>query len=309
MRSDTSARLPGKGMHLPDLPTEQHRTDLLDLDLRPVSEQVRLMVDDHEQAVVAVRAAAPALEAAIAAVVDRLATGPGRLVYVGSGTAGRLGHLDALECDPTFGSDRVIALLAGGDDAVTTAIEGAEDDTAAAPRDLRRLHVGEHDVVVGVTASGRTPYTLAAMDAARELGALTVGVSSNAGAALSSRVDHPIEVPTGAELIAGSTRLKAGTAQKVVLNTISTVVMVRLGRTFGNLMVNVRSINDKLRDRSRRMVADASGVPEAEAEAALDAAGGDHKVAIVSLLARVNTDEAARRLARADGQVRRALEA
>lgn len=290
------------------LPTEQHRRDLLDLDLRPTSEQVGLMVEDHQDAVAAVRQAVPAVAAAVDAIVARLAGGNGRMIYVGAGTAGRLGQLDASEVPPTFDSDRVTAVLAGGDGALNEARESAEDDAAAAYRDLQELGVGPADVIVGVAASGRTPYTLGAVTAASERGALTVGISCSPRTALSGLVDHLVEVATGPELVAGSTRLKAGTAQKVVLNTLSTLVMVQLGKTFGNLMVNVRSTNEKLRDRAHRMVVDATGTGAEEAQAALDAASGDPKVAIVSLLARVDADEAGRRLAAADGRIRQALE-
>ncbi|MFW6090641.1 MAG: N-acetylmuramic acid 6-phosphate etherase [Actinomycetota bacterium] len=291
------------------LPTEQHRRDLLDLDLRPTAEQVGLMVSDQQEAVAAVRQAAPAVAAAVDAIVARLAGGDGRMIYVGAGTAGRLGVLDASEVPPTFDSDRVIAVMAGGDTALNEAREAAEDDAAAARRDLDERGVGPADVVVGVAASGRTPYTLSAVAAARERGALTVGVSCNPRAALSDHVDHAIEVATGPELMAGSTRLKAGTAQKIVLNTLSTLVMVQLGKTFGNLMVNVRSTNEKLRHRAHRMVVDATGVGAAEAQEALDAAAGAPKVAIVALLSRVDPAEAERRLAAADGRIREALEA
>lgn len=295
-------------MNLSLLPTEQHRVELLDLDLRATSEQVDLMLADHQHAIAAVQAAAPAISEALDAIAARLSEGSGRLIYVGAGTAGRLGLLDASEVPPTFGSDRVLAVMAGGDEAMSSAQEGAEDDPDAAARDMSRLEVSSEDVVVGIAASGRTPYTTAAVRCARAGGALTVGLSSNLDAALSREVDYAIEVDTGPELIAGSTRLKAGTAQKVVLNSLSTLVMVRLGHTFGNLMVDVRSSNDKLRDRAQRMVAAATGVSEAEAEAALVAATGDHKVAIVALASGIDPDTARARLADAGGRIRVALE-
>lgn len=290
------------------LQTEQHRPELLDLDLRPIQELVGLMIDDQRQAIEAVRAAADDIAAAVDAVVGRLAAGDGRLLYVGAGTAGRLGKLDASECPPTFDTDRVVAVLAGGSDAFGNPEEAAEDNEAAARADLDRIGVTEADVVCGITASGRTPYAIAAVMHAREVGALTVGISSNPDAELSRHVDHAVEIVSGPELLAGSTRLKAGTAQKIVLNTISTLTMVRLGKTFGNLMVNVRATNDKLKDRARRIVEDATGCDTQTANRRLEATSGDVKAAIVSLLADVDADQAAQRLTTADGRVRDALE-
>jgi N-acetylmuramic acid 6-phosphate etherase len=293
---------------LTTLPTEQHRVELLDVDLRPTDEQVALMLADQRDALAAVEAAAGPLTAAVDAIVARLRSGDGRLVYVGAGTAGRLGLLDASECPPTFDTDRVVAVMAGGGGALASAREAAEDDVEAARADLRALELSADDVVVGIAASGRTSYTLAAVEMAKELGALTVGIACNPASALAAAVDRTIEVLTGPELLAGSTRLKAGTAQKVVLNTLSTLVMIQLGRTFGNLMVDVRSTNQKLRHRARRMVVAATGADESEADDALDAAAGDHKVAIVSLLAGIDAATASARLAAADGRVRAALE-
>jgi N-acetylmuramic acid 6-phosphate etherase len=290
-----------------DLVTEGRRTDLADLDLRPTEELVRLMAAEDRAVAAAVERAAPALAAAVDAIAERLAAG-GRLVYVGAGTAGRLGVLDAAECGPTFGAgDRVLALLAGGPGAVTRPQEGAEDDGAQAVADLDSLGVGAADAVVGISASGRTPYAIAAVRAARARGALTVGVSCQPASELSATAEHPVEVVVGPEVIAGSTRLKAGSAQKLVLNTISTAVMVRLGRTFGNLMTGVSGGSEKLADRARRIVAEATGLPPGEAAAALEAAGGEVPTAIVATLAGVEVAEARRRLAAVGGSVRRAL--
>jgi len=293
------------------LVTEGVRPELADLDLRPTQELVRLMASEEAAVAAAVRRAAPAIAAAIDAVVARLTERPdGRIVYVGAGTAGRMGVLDAAECGPTFNAaDKVVALMAGGPGALTTPKEGAEDDAAAGAAELSALGVGPSDAVVGISASGRTPYVLGALAAAREAGALTVGLSCHPGSLVSGAADHAVEVVVGPEVIAGSTRLKAGAAQKLVLNTISTVVMVRLGRTFGNLMVDVRAGSEKLVDRARRIVATAAGRSPAEAAAALDAAGGEVKTAIVALLAGVDPAEARRRLAAANGVVRRALAA
>lgn len=295
-------------MELADLVTEQRRADLSDLDLRGTLELVELMATDQAQVIEAVSATAPEIAAAVDAVVARLRAG-GRLVYVGAGTAGRLGLLDAAECPPTFNTDRVVGVLAGGDEAVLTSREAVEDDATRGAADMTRLAIGDRDAVVGIAASGRTPYTLGAVDHAREHGAVTIGVACNPDAELSRHVDHPIEVVVGSEVIAGSTRLKAGTAQKIVLNMISTVAMVRTGKTFGNLMVDLRATNGKLRDRGRRIVADATGAGDPAVDAALAAADGDVKVAIVMLLAGVDAAAATRRLSTHDGVVRAALDA
>ncbi len=293
------------------LVTEQVRPELADLDLRPTQELVRLMASEEAVVAAAVRRAAPAIAGAIDAIVARLTERPeGRIVYVGAGTAGRMGVLDAAECGPTFNAgDKVIALMAGGPTAVTKPKEGAEDDPTAGAAELRALGVGAADAVVGISASGRTPYVLGALGAAREVGALTVGLSCHPGSLVSAAADHAVEVVVGPEVIAGSTRLKAGAAQKLVLNTISTVAMVRLGRTLGNLMVDVSSGSEKLVDRARRIVVTATGRPPAEAAAALEAADGEVKTAIVTLLSGIEPAEARRRLERCNGVVRRALAA
>lgn len=295
-------------MDLADLVTEQRRPDLSDLDLRGTLELVALMAADQARVVEAVSAAAPAIAAAVDAIVAQLRRG-GRLMYVGAGTAGRLGLLDAAECPPTFNTDRVVGVLAGGHEAFLDSREAVEDDATAGAADLDRLAVGARDAVVGIAASGRTPYTIGAVDLARERGAVTVGVACNPDARLSRHVDHPVEVVVGSEVIAGSTRLNAGTAQKIVLNTLSTLAMVRIGKTFGNLMVDMRATNDKLRDRARRIVVDATGARDAAVDQALAAADGDVKAAIVMLLGDVDADSARRRLAAHDGVVRAALEA
>ena len=291
------------------LVTERVRPELADLDLRPTQELVRLMASEEAAVAAAVRSAAPAIATAIDAIVARLTDRPeGRIVYVGAGTAGRMGVLDAAECGPTFNAgDKVIALLAGGAGAVTKPKEGAEDDAATGAAELLALGVGPADAVVGISASGRTPYVLGALGGAREVGALTVGLSCHPGSLVSAAADHPIEVVVGPEVIAGSTRLKAGSAQKLVLNTISTVTMVRLGRTFGNLMVDVSAGSEKLVDRARRIVITATGRPPEDAAAALEAANGEVKTAIVALLAELDPATARARLAQANGIVRRAL--
>ena len=297
-------------MEHPDLThlvTEQHRPDLADLDLRDTTDLVTLMAEDQRAVVDAIVSERERIATAIDAVVGRMGRG-GRLIYVGAGTAGRMGVLDAVECPPTFNTDQIVGVMAGSSAALDTAREGAEDDRDAGAADLAAVGVSADDVVAGITASGRTPYTIGAIRHSRDVGAATVGISSNPNAELSRYVDHPIEVVTGPEVIAGSTRLKAGTAQKVVLNIISTIAMVRIGKTFGNLMVDLRATNAKLRDRARRIVADATGASPSSASTALEAASGDVKIAIVMLLTGADTAAAARLIAGNGGVVRAALE-
>lgn len=282
---------------LGELATEGRRPELSDLDLRPTRELVRLLLDEQKVVDAALEAAADSLEHAVDAVAERMRRG-GRLLYLGAGTPGRLAALDAAECPPTFGlePDRVMALIAGGNDALAGAREGAEDNGADALAALEEVGAGPDDAVVGISASGRTPYVLDGLRAARERGCLTVAMANNAGALISGVADLSIEVATGPEVIAGSTRLKAGTAQKIVLSALSTLVMVRLGRTFGDLMVDMRAGNVKLRDRAHRIVVEATGASVEAAAAALEAADGETKVAVVALLADVPVDEARRRL-------------
>jgi N-acetylmuramic acid 6-phosphate etherase len=280
-----------------------------DLDLRSTQELVELINEEDATVPAAVRHAGSSLAAAIDAIVERLERG-GRLVYVGAGSSGRLALVDAAECGPTFGvaPGQVIAVIAGGTDAVAVAQEAAEDDHDAGSADLTAVDIGPDDAVVALSASGGTPYVLGAVSAARAAGALTVGVVSTRDSDLGRLVDHEVAAVVGPEVIAGSTRMKAGTAQKLILNTISTVSMVRLGKTFGNLMVDLVASNAKLRARARRTVALATNASEGQVETALEAAGGDAKVAIVSLLAGLDAAGARSRLQEAGGVVRRSLD-
>jgi N-acetylmuramic acid 6-phosphate etherase len=291
-----------------DLVTERWIENESDLDLRSTRELVELINDADATVAGAVRAAAGPLAAAIDAVAGRLARG-GRLVYVGAGTSGRLALVDAAECGPTFGVSEgtVVAIVAGGPEGFAFAQEAAEDDAEAGARDLSGAGVGPNDAVVALSASGRTPYVLGAVRAAAGAGALTVAVVCAPDTEVAAAADRAVVVVVGPEVLAGSTRMKAGTAQKLILNTISTVSMIRLGRTFGNLMVDVVADNEKLRARVRRTVALATGASDAEVAAALEASAGDAKVAIVSLLAGVDAPTARARLETARGVVRRAL--
>jgi N-acetylmuramic acid 6-phosphate etherase len=282
--------------------TEGRVNQLADLDLRSTRELVDLMNSEDATVAAAVRDAAGPLTAAIEAIVDRLERG-GRLVYVGAGTSGRLAAMDAAECQPTFG------LRPGIVQSITVTEEAGEDDFEAGAAHLAAANVSEADAVVAVSASGSTPYVLGAARAAASVAALTVGVVCARESELGRSVEHEIVAVVGPEVIAGSTRLKAGTAQKLILNTISTATMVRLGKTFGNLMVDVVPSNAKLKARARRTVELATEASSEEAEAALEDARGDARVAIVSVLAGVSADEARLRLKAAGGHVRRSLEA
>lgn len=289
--------------------TETVRADWAGIDRLPTLDLLHLMNAEDRTVPAAVAGQLAAIAAGVDAAAARMARG-GRLVYAGAGTAGRLGVLDAAECPPTFGTDPglVVGLIAGGRTAVTEAVEGAEDRTDLAEADVAALGLTPADTLVGVSASGRTPYPLAAVRAARAAGALTVGLACNRGSALAAAADLGIEVEVGPEVLAGSTRLKAGTAQKLVLNLLSTALMVRLGRTYGNLMVDLRATNAKLRDRARRIVADATGADEDAVRRALAATDGRAKDAVLVLLADVDAPTAARLLAATDGRLRDALE-
>ncbi|MEU0894722.1 N-acetylmuramic acid 6-phosphate etherase [Streptomyces massasporeus] len=295
---------------LESLTTEAFRPELADIDRLPTLDIARLMNGEDATVAGAVAARLPQIAAAIDAVAERMARG-GRLVYAGAGTAGRLGILDASECPPTFNTDpsRVVGLIAGGPDAMVTSVEGAEDSRDLARTDLDTLAPAPDDTVVGISASGRTPYALGAVEHARARGCLTVGLACNPGSPLAAAADHGIEIVVGPELLTGSTRLKSGTAQKLVLNMISTITMIRLGKTYGNLMVDVRASNDKLRARSHRIVALATGAEDKEIEEALTATDGEVKNAILTILAGVDGPTAARLLAESDGHLRAALAA
>ncbi|MFF4491799.1 N-acetylmuramic acid 6-phosphate etherase [Streptomyces sp. NPDC001544] len=296
--------------HLATLTTEAFRPELAGIDRLPTLEIARLMNGEDSAVPAAVAEQLPRIAAAIDAVAERMRRG-GRLVYAGAGTAGRLGVLDASECPPTFNTDpeQVVGLIAGGPDALVTSVEGAEDSEELAHRDLDALKLTPEDTVVGVSASGRTPYAIGAVEHARAQGALTIGLSCNRDSALAAAADHGIEVVVGPELLTGSTRLKAGTAQKLVLNMLSTITMIRLGKTYGNLMVDVRASNDKLRARSRRIVALATGAGDEEIEKALAQTGGEVKNAILVVLAGVDGPTAARLLEESGGHLRAALAA
>jgi N-acetylmuramic acid 6-phosphate etherase len=288
--------------------TEAREPGFDDLDLRTTEELVALMNEADAAVPAAVAAAAPALAAAIDAIVDRLAQG-GRLIYAGAGTSGRLAALDAAECETTFSTPpgHVLALVAGDGLESRLDEQTAEDDGAAGRDAALRAGVSDADAVVAISASGRTPWVVEAIETARRAGALTIAVVSTTESELAALADHEVLVRVGPEVLSGSTRLKAGTAQKLVLNMISTIAMIRLGKTYGDLMVDVAATNDKLHARVHRIVSQATGASAEDVDEALAAADGDAKVAIVSLAAGVDAAAARARLAAVDGNVRRAL--
>ena len=307
-RTDATAASSPDAGPLGTLPTETPSPASEALDTLSVGEALALLNAADRTVADAVADALPAIADAVTLVSAALAAG-GRLVYLGAGTSGRLGLLDAVECPPTFGTDpaQVVAVMAGGDGAFGLAVEGAEDRADDAVRDLAALALTPADVVVGLAASGRTPYVVGGLDHARSVGAGTVSVACNPGALISRHADVAIEVDTGPEVLTGSTRLKAGTAQKLVCNMLTTVSMVRLGKVYRNLMVDLQPTNDKLLDRARRIVEAATGADAGAAAEALAAAGQHPKTAIVMLLAGTDVTAARSALDAADGNVREAL--
>jgi len=297
------------GTYLDNLTTESIDPRYRDLDTLSIPDLVVAMNEAEAEVPRAVRAALPQISNAIEGISGRLALG-GRLFYVGAGTPGRLGILDASECPPTFSADPqlVQGIIAGGLGAIIEAVEGAEDDDAAGAVIVAEHAIGSLDAVVGITASGCTPYVLGAVRAARQAGALTAGISCNAAAELTANVDFGIEIVVGPEILAGSTRLKAGSAQKQVLNMISTISMIRLGKTYGNLMVDVHASNSKLRKRAVRIVQLVTGVDRALAVSALQSSDYRVKHAILGLRLGLDSEAADMRLAAVGGRLRDVLE-
>lgn len=293
---------------LDDLLTEQIYGASGDLDSLPISKILGVLNSADAEVPGAVGREIPKIEAAVAAIVGALAAG-GHLIYVGAGTSGRLGVLDAAECPPTFNvpPELVRGVIAGGDAALRRSIEGTEDDAEAGARDLMAAGFATGDVVVGIATSGRTPYVLGAIAKAKSVGGITCGISCTPDSELSRAVDFPMEPKPGPEVLAGSTRLRAGTATKLVLNMISTAVMIRLGHVYGNQMVNVQPTNHKLAERARRIIRQTTGVSSKRAAELLVESGNSVRTAIVMEKIKVSRREAERLLAQADGRIREAL--
>ena len=290
------------------LTTEQCNHESTQLDQMTPLEIVRLMNREDDRVVEAVAQQGEVIAKTVDAIVERLLKG-GRLVYIGAGTSGRLGVLDASECPPTFNTrpEMVVGVIAGGLPALTSAIEGAEDNGEAAIRDLERIGLGGGDVLLGIATSGRTPYVIAGLEYADKVGALPIGLCCNQGSELERVARWVITVVVGPEILSGSTRLKAGTATKMVLNMLTTASMVHLGKTYGHWMVDLRATNRKLKDRSVRIVAAIAGLSQDAALELLASCDGDVKTAIVSQKLGVAPDQARLRLQRSSGRLRTAL--
>ncbi len=296
-------------MTLEHLTTEQRNPASERIDSLSALEIVRLMNAEDATVAEAVAREAEPISRAIEVVAERL-RGGGRLIYLGAGTSGRLGAIDAAECPPTFNTppEMVLGLIAGGQPAMTRAVEGAEDIPESAVKDLQAAGLCRADVVLGIATSGRTPYVLAGLGFAQSVGAVAIGLSCNRDAALASRCDLLIAPVVGPEVITGSTRLKAGTATKMVLNMVTTGAMVLLGKTYGNLMVDLRATNTKLVERSRRIVSQITGASESEARELLSRCNGEVKTAIVMQRCSIGADAARARIQTAHGHLRKALE-
>jgi N-acetylmuramic acid 6-phosphate etherase len=290
------------------LKTETPSSEHAQLDQYATAELVTTLIDDQNAAVRAVRLAAPRIAAAVTAALPRIEAG-GRLIYVGAGTSGRLGVLDSVELYPTFSwpQERALALLAGGQQAMFVAVEGAEDDLEQGAADLHAVNPTSNDVVLLLAASGFTPYVLGALRAARAIGALTVGFANNVDAPVALEAEVGVTLDTGSEVISGSTRLKAGTSQKIALNTFSSALMVRMNKVYGNLMVDLKPTNAKLVKRAVALTMVATGADEAAARAVLEQCQFHVKVAIVALSKQIGPDQARALLESARGSVRQAL--
>ena len=284
-----------KGSPPKDRVTERPNPASLSLDTKSTIEVLRIISGQDLKVAPAVASVIPAVTRAVDLIVEAINRG-GRLVYLGAGTSGRLGVLDAVECLPTFDTSSVLGVLAGGPSAMFASVEGSEDDQRQAARDLRAIQFDHRDVLVGISASGRTPYTLAGMRYARKLGAKVVALCSNAGSAMEREAHVAIVPQTGPEVVAGSTRMKAGTAQKLVLNMLSTAAMVRLGRVLSNLMINVQLTNEKLRRRAQAILVKETGVSAAMAARALRQSDGNLPVSLLMLWKGISAREAARLL-------------
>jgi N-acetylmuramic acid 6-phosphate etherase len=291
------------------LTTEARNPASEDLDGLSAAEIVQLINAEDAKVAAAVAEQAEPIARAIDVIAERLARG-GRLIYIGAGTSGRLGVLDAVECPPTFNTHptQVVGLIAGGTAALTSAVEGAEDRPELAIEDLNKARLTDSDVVVGIATSGRTPYVLGSLEYAQSLGAYTIGLSCNRDPQIATRCDLSITPVVGPEVVSGSTRMKAGTATKMVLNMISTGAMIRLGKTYGNLMVDLRASNSKLADRARRIVRAVTNLSDHDSERLLHDCGGEVKTAIVSHYTGYTSIEARRLLDASHGHLRKALE-
>jgi N-acetylmuramic acid 6-phosphate etherase len=293
---------------LDNLTTERRNTNTFGLDEMSIKEAIRVMNAEDKKVADAVQKELGSIEKVIENAITALRNG-GRIIYMGAGTSGRLGVLDAAECVPTFGVDPglVVGLIAGGSKAMTVAVEGAEDSLELAKEDLAKLAINEHDLVIGIAASGRTPYVIGGLDYAHNVGSKTASISCNKHAKITEHADFPIEVDAGSEFLTGSTRLKSGTAQKLILNMISTISMIGIGKVYNNLMVDVRPTNEKLVERAKRIIMQAAEVDYAVAEKYFVQAGENVKLAIVMILTNSDKVEAEKLLEESKGFIKGAV--
>ncbi|MEM5567691.1 N-acetylmuramic acid 6-phosphate etherase [Aerococcus viridans] len=291
------------------LTTEKRNPNTMHLDQMSVGQVLELMNKEDQQVPEAIAEALGQIEAAVETIIQSLKAG-GRFIYFGAGTSGRLGVLDAAECVPTFGvsPDLVVGLIAGGDKAMVEAVEGAEDSLTLAEEDFKKLNLNANDTVVGIAASGRTPYVIGGLQYAQSIGAKTVSIACNQQAKISRFAQIPIEVDCGPEVLTGSTRLKAGTAQKLILNMLSTVSMIGIGKVYQNLMVDVQATNEKLEERSKRIIMAATECSYEEAASYFEAANHKVKVAIVMILTNLDATEASQKINAANGFVNQVLQ-
>ena len=295
-------------LNLKSLTTESRNQNTLDIDRVSTIEMVKKINDEDKKVAEAVEKELPQIAEAIDGIVERLKKG-GRLIYIGAGTSGRLGILDASECPPTYGvsEELVQGVIAGGQEAIFRAQEGAEDSKELAINDLKEKNITKLDVIVGLAASGRTPYVIGGLEYANEIGALTISVTCNANSAVANTAQIAISPVVGPEVVTGSTRLKSGTAQKLVLNMLSTGSMIKLGKVYGNLMVDVQSTNEKLVERAKKIVSEATGVDTDIAAEYLNKTKSNVKLAIFMILSKLSLDEAKNKLEKHDGYIAKAL--
>lgn len=294
---------------LENLTTETRNEKTMNLDEMSIEEFLTVMNEEDAKVAAAVRNEIPNISKAVEKIVTAFKSG-GRLIYIGAGTSGRIGLLDAVECPPTFGTspEEVVGLIAGGEKAFIKAVEGAEDSEELAIEDLKEIKLSKNDIVVGIAASGRTPYVIGGLRYAKEIGASTVAVSCNKGSKIGQEAEIAIEVVNGPEVLTGSTRLKAGTSQKLVCNMLSTASMVGIGKVYGNLMVDVQSTNEKLVERSKRIVMEATSCTYEIAEEYLTKSNQSPKVAIVMILTGFSYEQAIEQLKKSEGFVRKAIQ-
>ncbi len=296
-------------LSLKNMSTETRNKNTMNLDTMTPLELVTVMNQEDAKVPEAIKPALPNIAQCVRWAIESIEAG-GRIIYMGAGTSGRLGVLDAVECPPTFGvaPEVVVGLIAGGEKAFVKAVEGAEDSRQLGQDDLKNIHLEKRDIVIGIAASGRTPYVLGGLSYAQEVGCHTVAISCNPGSAIGEAAELAIEVVPGPEVLTGSTRLKAGTCQKLILNMISTATMVSTGKAYQNLMVDVMQTNEKLHVRAQNIVMEATGVDREVAKQKIEEADGSAKTAITMILAGCDVQEATARLAKAKGHVREAIQ-